>query len=203
MLLCCESSRKCHYAAQTTPTWTKTVLTCTTKLIAVQPSMAEYEWTMYQMKTRIIMLSCTEISFAISFFDFEKFGVKSGFPFFVLFLTRTVYIAYGVHRVKWTECHPSLLYHKMLQLFEYWPHTCKIVHFCMARIRSKLSSSESSRFIFLTVNKGKTFFADPQWSSVCSWDLHLSQQKEKQHIFVLDFKTLLLLLISETFSYKT
>ena len=41
--LCCESSRKCHHAAQTTPTWTKTILTCFTKLIAVQPSMAEYE----------------------------------------------------------------------------------------------------------------------------------------------------------------
>ena len=27
-------------------------------------------------KSRIIMLSCTEISFVISFFDFEKFGVK-------------------------------------------------------------------------------------------------------------------------------
>ena len=50
LLLCRESSRKCHHAAQTTPTWTKTILTCFTKLIAVQPSMAEYEWTMYQMK---------------------------------------------------------------------------------------------------------------------------------------------------------
>ena len=38
------------YAAQTMPTWTKQILTCFTKLIAVQPSMAKYEWTMYQMK---------------------------------------------------------------------------------------------------------------------------------------------------------
>ena len=45
LLLCCESSRKCHHAAQTTPTWTKPILTSFTKLIAVQPSMAEYEWT--------------------------------------------------------------------------------------------------------------------------------------------------------------
>ena len=37
---------------------------------------------------RIIMLSRTEISFVISFFDFEKFGVKSRFPFFK---THTVY----------------------------------------------------------------------------------------------------------------
>ena len=50
LLLCCKSSRKCHHAAQTTPTWTKPILTCFTKLIAVQPSMAEYEWTMYQIK---------------------------------------------------------------------------------------------------------------------------------------------------------
>ena len=27
------------------------------------------------------MLSCTEISFVMSFFNFEKFGVKPGFPF--------------------------------------------------------------------------------------------------------------------------
>ena len=27
------------------------------------------------------MLSCTEISFLISFFDLEKFGDKPGFPF--------------------------------------------------------------------------------------------------------------------------
>ena len=41
-----------YHAAQTTPTWTKPILTCFTKLIAVQPYMymAEYEWTMYQIK---------------------------------------------------------------------------------------------------------------------------------------------------------
>ena len=49
-LLLCESSRKCHHTAQTMPTSTKPILTCFTKLIAVQPSMAEYEWTMYQIK---------------------------------------------------------------------------------------------------------------------------------------------------------
>ena len=43
LLLCCESSRKCHHAAQAMPTWTKPILTCFTKLIAVQPSMAKYE----------------------------------------------------------------------------------------------------------------------------------------------------------------
>ena len=31
-------------------------------------------------ESRIIMLSGTEISFVISFFDFEKFGVKPRFP---------------------------------------------------------------------------------------------------------------------------
>ena len=30
------------------------------------------------------MLSCTDISFVISFFNFEKFGVKPGFPFMQL-----------------------------------------------------------------------------------------------------------------------
>ena len=29
LLLCCESSRKCHHAAQTTPTWTKPIFTHT------------------------------------------------------------------------------------------------------------------------------------------------------------------------------
>ena len=41
---------------------------------------------------RRIMLSCTEISFVISFFNFEKFGVKPGFPF----LTHTVYMHYNL-----------------------------------------------------------------------------------------------------------
>ena len=31
--------------------------------------------------SRLIMLSCTEISFDISFFNVENFGVKPGFPF--------------------------------------------------------------------------------------------------------------------------
>ena len=43
LLLCCESSRKCHHAVQTMLTWTKTILTGFTKFIAVQPSMAKYE----------------------------------------------------------------------------------------------------------------------------------------------------------------
>ena len=60
LLLCCESSRKYHHAAQTTPTLPKPILTCLTKCIAVQPSMA---------------------SFVISFFNFEKFGVKPWIPF--------------------------------------------------------------------------------------------------------------------------
>ena len=33
-------------------------------------------------ESRIIMLSCTKISFVIYFFEFEKVGVKLGFPFF-------------------------------------------------------------------------------------------------------------------------
>ena len=56
LLLCCKSSRKCHHAAQTTPTWTKAfflyLYVWQWILIAVQPSMAEYEWTMYQMKKK-------------------------------------------------------------------------------------------------------------------------------------------------------
>ena len=39
---------------------------------------------MYHMKEKWIMLSCTEISFVISFFNFEKFWVKLGFPFMQL-----------------------------------------------------------------------------------------------------------------------
>ena len=44
--------------------------------------MAKYEWTMYQIKGRLIMLSCIEISFATYLFSIvEKFWVKPGFPF--------------------------------------------------------------------------------------------------------------------------
>ena len=35
LLPCRESSHKCHHAAQTTPTWTKMILTCFMKFIAV------------------------------------------------------------------------------------------------------------------------------------------------------------------------
>ena len=80
LLLCCESSHRCHHAAQTTPTWTKTMfykIDC----------WAEIHGRMWMdnepNESRIITLSHTEINFFyISLFDFEKFGVKPRFPVF-------------------------------------------------------------------------------------------------------------------------
>ena len=66
-------------SAQTTPTWTKPILTCFTKVIAVQPSMAEYEWTMYQIKEDYSCYHALK-SVLLYFFQFEKLGVKPGFP---------------------------------------------------------------------------------------------------------------------------
>ena len=83
----------CIHAAQTTRTWTKTILACFTKLIAVQPSMAEYERTVGPIPNDsiMIMLSCTEIS---SFFPppiWRNLESNPGFFFFFFFFTHTVY----------------------------------------------------------------------------------------------------------------
>ena len=80
--LCCESSRKCHHAAQTTPTWTKTILTCFTKLSSEQPSLTQYERPMYNMKEKWI---CYYLLITISWFFFSilrDLGLNLGFLFF-------------------------------------------------------------------------------------------------------------------------
>ena len=82
LLLCCQGFRKCLHAVQTTPTWTKTTLTCFTELIAVQTSMAEYEWTVYQMKVEWLYYPALKSVLLYIFFWFWKFGVNPGFPFF-------------------------------------------------------------------------------------------------------------------------
>ena len=78
MLLCCDGSRKCHHAAQT-PTWTFDMFY---KIDCCAAIIGRIWMNNVPNESRIIMLSCTEISFVVSFFDFEKFGVKPGFPFF-------------------------------------------------------------------------------------------------------------------------
>ena len=50
--------------------------TCFTKIIAEQPTLTQYERSMYHNYERK-----KKISFVISFFNFEKFWVKPGFPF--------------------------------------------------------------------------------------------------------------------------
>ena len=75
LLLCCESSHKCHHAAQTTSTWTKTILTGFMTLIAVQHPIAEYdEQCTKWKKNKNAIMHCY-----IFFFFFEKFWVKPGF----------------------------------------------------------------------------------------------------------------------------
>ena len=54
----------------------------------MQPTMAEYEWTIDQIK--VDLLCCTEISFIKSSFNLENLGVKPGFPFF--FITLYIHI---------------------------------------------------------------------------------------------------------------
>ena len=44
--------------------------------------------------SRIIVLSCTEISFVISFFNFEKFGVKPRILFFLLTLYKVIHFGF-------------------------------------------------------------------------------------------------------------
>ena len=44
--------------------------------------MAKYEWKMYQIKVRLIMLSCTEISFIIFFFQFWEIWSQTRVSFY-------------------------------------------------------------------------------------------------------------------------
>ena len=62
-------------------TWMKTVLTCFTKMIAEQPSLTQYERPMYHMK-KGKMVSSTDNNFVICLSDFERFSIKSRFPFY-------------------------------------------------------------------------------------------------------------------------
>ena len=57
-----------------------------TKLIAVQPSMAEYEWTMYQMKVDWLCYHALKSVLLCLFSILQNFGVKPGFAFFLFTL---------------------------------------------------------------------------------------------------------------------
>ena len=79
LLLCCESSGNCHHAAQTTPTWGGGGMTCFYKIDCRAAIHGRIRMNNVPHESRIIMLSCTEISFVTPFFfDFEKFGGKPG-----------------------------------------------------------------------------------------------------------------------------
>ena len=88
-LLCCESSLKCHHAAQTTPTWTKTILSCFTTFIAVQPSMTKYELTMYQMKVEELCYHAPK-SVLLHLFSILR-NLESNLGFLSFFSTHTVH----------------------------------------------------------------------------------------------------------------
>ena len=60
-------------------TWTKTVLTCFTNMIAEQSSLTQYEWPMYHIKDKYI---CFHPLIMIFLFDFERFRIASWFPFY-------------------------------------------------------------------------------------------------------------------------
>ena len=86
LLLCCESSRKCHHATQTTPTWTKTSLTCFTKLTAVQPSIAEIWMNNVPNESRIINHALKSVLLYL----FSILRNLEWNPGFLFFLTHTV-----------------------------------------------------------------------------------------------------------------
>ena len=105
LLLCCESSRKCHHAAQTTRTWTKTILT----FYKIYCCSARISMNNVPNESRIIMLSCIEISFVISFFDFEihVFGVKPRFPFLFFFYSHLYMYWWIILRFVWSSLKPQ------------------------------------------------------------------------------------------------
>ena len=81
LLLCCESSRKCYHAAQTTPTWTKPSWHVLQKWLLCSHPWPNMNELCTKLKFTNYILSCAEISFVISVFNFEKFWVKPGFSF--------------------------------------------------------------------------------------------------------------------------
>ena len=95
----------------------KQFLTYFTNLIAVQPSMAKYEWTMLQMKVENIMLSCTEISFHRSFFYFTILRNLESNPGFLFSLT-----LYTCRQILWQKF--AKLYKKERHQTNVWSVTC-------------------------------------------------------------------------------
>ena len=74
LLLCCESSAN-------SANLDKTILICFHKIDCCAAIRGRIWMNNISNESRIIMLSCTEISFVISFFDFGKFWVNPDFPF--------------------------------------------------------------------------------------------------------------------------
>ena len=79
LLLCCESPPQCYHAAQTTPIWTKPIWYVLQKIIAVQPSMAKYEWTMYQIKVDYLRYHVLESVLLYLFSILRNFESNRGF----------------------------------------------------------------------------------------------------------------------------
>ena len=82
-LCSCESSRKCHHAAQTKSTWTKTILTGFYKIDCCAAIHGGIWMNNVPNKHRIFMLSRAKISLLYIFSNLEKFESNPcRFPFF-------------------------------------------------------------------------------------------------------------------------
>ena len=88
-----------HAAQITTPTWTKTNLTCFYKIDCCAAIHGRIWMSNVPNESRIIMLhvynawKCTEFCYLFFFSFLEKFGVKLGFPFF--------FTSHGILRDTW------------------------------------------------------------------------------------------------------
>ena len=110
--------RKCHHAAQkkTHQLMDKNNFDMFYKIDSCAAIHGRIWMNNVPNESRIIMLSCTEISFVISFFDFEKFWVKPGFPSssFLLTLYR-LWIA-NVNFINFNSCHSYTLCANMVRV---------------------------------------------------------------------------------------
>ena len=81
-MLCCESSRKCHHAAQTMPTWTKPILTCFYKIDYYAAIHGRIRMNNVPTQSRLIMLSCTAQFCYIIFFQFWEIWSQTRVSFY-------------------------------------------------------------------------------------------------------------------------
>ena len=101
IVVCCGSSPKCHHALQTTLTWRK--------LIAMQPTMAEYEWTVHQIKVDLL---CYHTLTSVLLYNISIWRIWESNPgfllLFILFYSHCILIVFCNEYTRSKPMHAAL-----------------------------------------------------------------------------------------------